>query len=207
MYRSPANYYAMNFQRYLLNHQNPASQLIKRRVSKPCDVFINHRGTDTKRTIATLLYDHLSWMNIRSFLDNKTMKPGDKLFDKIDSGIRGCKVGVAMFSPRYCESYFCLHELALMIESKKKVIPIFCDIKPSQLRVERNAQCSMEDIRRFSYALEEAKNTVGLTFDSSRGNLSEVVQNASDIIIHSLMEIENEKQMQRQKTSNPFITK
>lgn len=97
------------------------------------------------------------------------MKPGDKLFDKIDSAIRGCKVGVAVFSPRYCDSYFCLHELALMMESNKKVIPIFCDIKPSQLCVVDNGQCPSEKLQRFRLALEEAKNTVGLTFNSSKG--------------------------------------
>lgn len=142
-----------------------------KRLMKPCDVFINHRGIDTKRTIATLLYDQLSWLNLCPFLDNKTMKPGDKLFDKIDSAILGCKVGVTVFSPRYCESYFCLHELALIMETKKKVIPIFCDIKPSQLRVLENGkcECSEEELRRFKWALEEAKNTVGLTYDSSKG--------------------------------------
>lgn len=37
-------------------------------------------------------------------------------------------------------------------------------------------------------------------------NFSDVVQRASDIIVHSLMEIENEKQIQRQKGSiDPLI--
>ncbi|KAJ8764712.1 hypothetical protein K2173_007802 [Erythroxylum novogranatense] len=165
------------------------------RVRKPCDVFINHRGIDTKRTIATLLYDNLSRLNLRPFLDNKNMKPGDKLFDNINDAIRKCKVGIAVFSPRYCESYFCLHELALIMESRKKVIPIFCDIKPSQLRVVDNGKCPAEDIRRFSCALEEAKYIVGLTFDSLKGNWSEVATSASDIVIESLIEIENEKRL------------
>ncbi|KAL3576690.1 hypothetical protein D5086_021973 [Populus alba] len=51
---------------------------IANRVTKPCDVFINHRGIDTKRTVATLLYDHLSRLKLHPFLDNKNMKPGDK---------------------------------------------------------------------------------------------------------------------------------
>jgi hypothetical protein len=55
------------------------------------------------------------------------------------------------------------------MESKKKVIPIFCDIKPSQLRVVNDGKCPMEDIRRCRWALEEAKYTVGLTFDSLKG--------------------------------------
>ena len=152
-------------------HRQTAMMLQRRIMScrQPCDVFINHRGVDTKRTVATLLYDHLRMLNLRPFLDNKTMKPGDKLFDKINGAIRGCKIGVAVFSPRYCDSYFCLHELALITESNKKVIPIFCDIKPSELRVVDNGSCSEDELKRFSRALEEAKYTVGLAFDSLKG--------------------------------------
>ncbi|KAM6584552.1 hypothetical protein CsatB_011554 [Cannabis sativa] len=179
-----------------------ALERLAKRVIKPkCEVFINHRGVDTKRSIATLLYDQLSWLNIPSFLDNKTMKPGDKLFDKIDSAIMGCKVGVAVFSPRYCDSYFCLHELALFAQTKKKVIPIFCDVKPSQLHVSLdNNQYSQEDLTRFAWAIEQAKNTVGLTFDSSKGNLADVVRKASNIVIRTLIEMEiKEKQTKRRR--------
>ena len=142
---------------------------VRDRIMSPYDVFINHRGTDTKRTVATLLYDHLFRLQIRPFLDNKSMKAGDKLFDKIDKAIGGCKVGVAVFSPRYCDSYFCLHELALMMDLKRKVIPIFCDVKPSQLRLVDDGTMSREEVARFGSALEEAKHTVGLNFDSLKG--------------------------------------
>ncbi|XWS09951.1 hypothetical protein CRYUN_Cryun39dG0033900 [Craigia yunnanensis] len=172
--------------------------------NKACDVFINHRGIDTKRTIATLLYDHLSRLNLQPFLDNKNMKPGDKLFDNIDNAIRNCKVGVTVFSPNYCKSYFCLHELALFMESKKKVIPIFCDIKPSQLRVVNNGNVPAKDLQRFKLALEEAKYTVGLTFDSLKGNWSDVVTSASEIVIESLIEMESEKQMIKSLKNTPM---
>lgn len=134
-----------------------------------CDVFINHRGVDTKKTVAGLLDYHLSRLGVRSFLDSKNMKPGDKLFDKIDAAIHNCKVGVAVFSPHYCDSYFCLHELALLMESRKRVIPIFYNVKPSELRVKDTKNCPVNELHRFNWALEEAKYTVGLTFDSSRG--------------------------------------
>nr|GEU95198.1 TMV resistance protein N-like [Tanacetum cinerariifolium] len=94
------------------------------------------------------------------------MKPGDKLFEHIDNAIMG---GVAVFSLRYCQSYFCLHELALTMESGKKVIPIFCDVKPSELRVLDNKICTPSEIKRFGYAIEEAKNTMGLAFDTTKG--------------------------------------
>ncbi|GAV82983.1 TIR_2 domain-containing protein [Cephalotus follicularis] len=153
-----------NLYRLLLANQNRTPTIIQ-----SSDVFINHRGVDTKRTVATLLYDQLSRLNVRCFLDNKNMKPGDKLFDKINNAITNCKVGVTVFSPRYCDSYFCLHELALIMETNKKVIPIFCDIKPSQLQVVDNGTCPAKELERFRWALEEAKYTVGLTFDSLKG--------------------------------------
>lgn len=134
-----------------------------------CDIFINHRGTDTKRTIAGLLYQHLSSLGYHPFLDSKSMKPGDKLFEKIDIAVRNCRVGLAVFSPRYCESYFCLHELALMMECKKKIVPIFCDLKPSELHVKDNGSCSTKELDRFHKAVEESKNIVGLTFDTLNG--------------------------------------
>ncbi|KAK4369144.1 hypothetical protein RND71_012936 [Anisodus tanguticus] len=197
-----------NFLQRQLVHQRQRiskNQMINKviRSQLPCDVFINHRGNDTKRTIASLLYDHLTRLRIRSFLDNKNMKPGDKLFEKIDSAIEECKVGVAVFSPRYCDSYFCLHELALFVESKKKVIPIFCDVKPSELRVvnkENILPLQPKEIERFNLALEEAKNTVGLDFDSNKVNWSDVVTKAADVVIESLIEIE-EAELTRSRTT------
>ena len=136
------------------------------------DVFINHRGIDTKWNFARSLYDNLTRMRIRTFLDMMSMKPGDKLFDDIDKAILGCKVGVAVFSPRYFESDSCLYELALLMESKKRLVPIFYNVKPSQLRVKDNGTWSAKDLLRFSLALEEARNTVGLTFNSLTGYIS-----------------------------------
>ncbi|KAF1882335.1 hypothetical protein Lal_00038981, partial [Lupinus albus] len=162
-----------------------------RKIAPPtCEVFINHRGIDTKRNIAGLLYDNLTRMKVKSFLDSMNMKPGDKLFDHIDKAIVGCKVGVAVFSPRYCDSYFCLHELALLMENKKRVVPIFFDVKPSQLLVKDNGTRSLKQLQRFRFALEEAKNTVGLTFDSFNGDWSELLRDASNAVIMNLVEVE-----------------
>ncbi|KVH96849.1 Toll/interleukin-1 receptor homology (TIR) domain-containing protein [Cynara cardunculus var. scolymus] len=158
-----------NIYRHLLHcHRSPTPATLTYQ-QPPCDVFINHRGIDTKKNVAGLLYDHLMRSNFRPFLDSKNMKPGDKLFDKIDTAIRGCKVGVAVFSPRYCQSYFCLHELVRIMEAKKKVIPIFIDVKPSELIVKDHWRAPKHELDRFKSALEEAKYTVGLTFDSSNG--------------------------------------
>ncbi|KAF7141724.1 hypothetical protein RHSIM_Rhsim06G0195600 [Rhododendron simsii] len=189
MYRSPALMNQLHRQIHSQRRQLPI--LLANRFSRPCDVFINHRGIDTKRTVASLLYDHLVRLNLRPFMDSKNMKPGDMLFDKINAAIKECKIGVAVFSPNYCKSYFCLHELAMIMETKKKVIPIFCDVKPSELKVVDNGSVSKNDMQRFNSALEEAKYTVGLTFDSLKGNWSDVVTNAAEIVIDSLIELDS----------------
>ncbi|XP_023001642.1 toll/interleukin-1 receptor-like protein, partial [Cucurbita maxima] len=152
-----------------------------------CDVFINYRGVDTRGSIAGLLYDHFARIGLRPFLDSANMKPGDKLFGEIEESIRSCKVGIAVFSPRYCRSYFCLHELALMVENKKKIIPIFVDVRPSELHVELNRNCPEKEMERFNWALGEAKYTVGLTFDSSNGDWSELLRKASTAVIDNLV--------------------
>ncbi|XWS19561.1 hypothetical protein CRYUN_Cryun31cG0026000 [Craigia yunnanensis] len=166
----------------------------------PCDIFINHRGIDTKRTISGLLHDHFFRMGLRPFLDSRNMKPGDRLFEKINPAIRNCKLGVAIFSPNYCDSYFCLHELALLMESKKRVIPIFCDVKPSQLQVKDYGTRSAEQLQRVGWALEEAKYTVGLTFDTLTGDWSHFLNDANDAVIKNLVELEAENPSSKKST-------
>lgn len=158
-------------QRFLANKFSAPLRQIKQGVlvGAPCDVFINHRGVDTKRNVAGLLYNFLIQHNLHPFLDTKSMKAGDKLFESIEMAITHCKVGVTIFSPRYCESYFCMLELARLVEAKKKLIPIFCDVKPSELQFKGHEKCTPKEIERFGRALEEAKYTVGLAFDSQNG--------------------------------------
>ncbi|KAI4371710.1 hypothetical protein MLD38_010031 [Melastoma candidum] len=147
------------------------------------DVFLSHRRIDTRRTVAALLHDRLTRLGLTAFLDSKSMIPGDRLLERIDAGILDCRVGVAIFSPRYCDSYYCLHELALMMEARKKVIPIFCNVKPAQLRVSESVICSIDEARRFDKALDEAKNIVGITFDSMKEDWLELLKSASDVIM------------------------
>ncbi|XP_042483491.1 TIR-only protein-like [Macadamia integrifolia] len=167
--------------------------------SRLCDVFINHRGMDTKRNIAVLLYDRFVQLELHPFLDYRSMKPGDELLVNIETVIRECKVGVAIFSPNYCTSYFCLHELALMTEYQKKIIPIFYDVNPSDLVVVDDGSYPAKELHRFRLALEHAKGRVGLPFDPSNGDWSDLLKRASDSVVESLMGLDaEEKKCQRQ---------
>ncbi|XP_042483495.1 TIR-only protein-like [Macadamia integrifolia] len=163
---------------------------ITRKPAGLCDVFINHRGMDTKRNIAALLYDRFVHLNLNPFIDYKSMKPGDELLQNIEAAIRDCKVGVVIFSPHYCDSHFCLHELALLIENEKVVIPIFYDVKPSELVLVDDGSYSAKELHRFKLAIERAKRRVGFPFDSFNGDWSDLLKRASDSVVEVLMEFD-----------------
>ncbi|CAJ1961606.1 unnamed protein product [Sphenostylis stenocarpa] len=162
----------------------------------------NYRKADSGSQFVPLLYAHLINNGMIPFLDTMNMKPGQKLFEHINNAINSCKVGVAVLTDRYFDSYFCLHELALLNESKKRVVPIFYDVKPSQLQVKNNARYPPQVLQRFSEALEETKYTVGLTFDSLNGDWTELQRKISDAVIMNLFEVEEEEERRRRTACN-----
>lgn len=100
-------------------------------------VFLNHRGPDTKKTIASLLYVFLTSFGLKVFLDREELEGGLILETQIKEAIASASLHVAIFSPRYAQSPWCLKELHLMTVSGKPIIPIFYGVKPADLRMAR----------------------------------------------------------------------
>lgn len=98
------------------------------------DIFINHRGTDTKKNFASHLYHRFLLYGYQVFLDQKELEEGDYFDSQIKAAIKSASVHVALFSPRYAESHWCLEELLLMLETGAAIIPVFYNVKPSELR-------------------------------------------------------------------------
>nr|AJP06331.1 NB-ARC [Pinus tabuliformis] len=98
------------------------------------DVFLNHRGPDVKETFARPLYLRLLSNGLRAFLDKDEMQPGYNFPCQIEHAIKTASVHVAIFSPRYAESSWCLNELLLMLESKAPIIPVFYRVTPAEVR-------------------------------------------------------------------------
>ncbi|KAG6511315.1 hypothetical protein ZIOFF_029374 [Zingiber officinale] len=188
--------------RVLANYQGMAAPTTRKAAASTVDVFLSHRGVDTKSTVAGLLYDRLAQMGVRPFLDSRSMEPGDKIYERVDAGIRQSRVGVAIFSPRYCDSVFCLHELAMMVEAGKKLIPIFYDVKPAELAIGAavfSAAESPEDLARYARAIREAKLTVGLTFDSKKGDWSDLVSRTSNVVLKCLKQAKRREQAEEKR--------
>ncbi|KAI4304343.1 hypothetical protein MLD38_039871 [Melastoma candidum] len=188
---------------HLVLRRNQAGHILR----PPCQVFINHRGTDTKRNVAGLIYHYLALHGLHPFLDSQTMRPGEKLHDRINDAIHECRVGITLFSPRYCESPYCLHELALLTETGKRLVPIFCDVQPSKLRVlDFSGRWPEKQSKRFGLALEEARSTVGLTFNTATGDWSKLLRDTLEAVMRTVYELDQEQDHGWPNHSPPYYT-
>jgi hypothetical protein len=98
------------------------------------DVFINYGGPDIKKTFASHLYRRLLSHGLRTFLDREELQVGDTLSSQIQEAIATASVHVAIFYPRYAESSWVLEELVLMVQSRAVILPVFYNVRPSELR-------------------------------------------------------------------------
>ncbi|GLJ52294.1 hypothetical protein SUGI_1112370 [Cryptomeria japonica] len=89
-------------------------------IRKPSfDVFINHRGPEVKKTLASRIYNILDNMKVIAFLDSEVLEYGDFLPTTLEAAIRSATLQIAIFSECYAESAWCLEELSLMLKSGK----------------------------------------------------------------------------------------
>ncbi|XP_057846543.2 disease resistance protein Roq1 isoform X2 [Cryptomeria japonica] len=146
--------------------------------TKLFDVFINHRGPDVKGTLATQLYNSLQQLRIAAFLDSQEKELGNSFPSIIETAIRSAKVHIAIFSRRYAESSWCLDELVLMLESTAKIIPVFYEVEPWELRhIEKGVYAEaflkyeekgryLEKLNTWKEALQSLSFTAGEEFSS-----------------------------------------
>jgi hypothetical protein len=97
-------------------------------------VFINHRGPDVKNGFASHLYRRLRDRGLSVFLDREELKEGQNISSQIEDAIRDADVHVAIFSPTYAKSNWCLDELVLMKNSRAIILPVFYKVDPSVVR-------------------------------------------------------------------------
>ena len=139
-------------------------------------VFLNHRGPDSKMTLAKQLYDSLTSNGLRVFLDNLELDGGMKIDCQIEIAIQFASVHIAIFSPNYAQSRWCLDELYLMAKSGAIILPVFYKVKSSVLygdyaKVlvdhENSGRYKSENIQRWRSALSEVAE-IKCLFDMDR---------------------------------------
>ncbi|GLJ34290.1 hypothetical protein SUGI_0689110 [Cryptomeria japonica] len=165
---------------------------------RPYHVFINHRGPDVKDTFASTIDFSLRDKGLNVFFDKTEFQSGQRLLPTITEAIRSSSVYIAIFSPRYAESPWCLEELRLMIECDRKIIPVFYHVRPQDLKRQQTGKGvyakdlkeleNKADAYEITYdrrtvlqwreALKQACNISGLEFDSKsfNGNQGKLVE-------------------------------
>lgn len=98
------------------------------------DVFICHRGPDSKNTLASHLYHRLVASGLRPFLDRESLQKGQELTSQIKKAIKNASVQIVIFSKYFGESEWCLKELEDMLKTKADIIPVFYNVDSSYLR-------------------------------------------------------------------------
>ena len=102
--------------------------------SQKWDVFISHRGADSstntniKKTFVSFLHARLEQAGITSFMDEKSLKPGDSAWKLMRDAVRRCSIAIPVLTESYGNSEWCLEELALMFQAPGvAVMPLFLD--------------------------------------------------------------------------------
>jgi hypothetical protein len=86
------------------------------------EVFICHRGPDTKKQFASFLHYALGLQNISAFFDYE-MVGGSRAPATIESAMQVAKWGIVILSPQFFESKWCMKELQYFLE-QEKVLPV-----------------------------------------------------------------------------------
>ncbi|XP_057849182.2 toll/interleukin-1 receptor-like protein [Cryptomeria japonica] len=99
------------------------------------DVFLNHRGKDVKETVASLIFHNLKNKGLKVFLDKNSIQVGSNIPQVIGDAIYSASIHVVIISANYAESSWCLKELTLIFKTGAPIIPVFCGVEPSELRM------------------------------------------------------------------------
>ena len=108
------------------------------------DVFISFRGADTRNNFTDHLYKALVDADINTFLDDEEIETGQDLKPGLEDAIRSSKVSVIVLSKNYATSTWCLDELVLILDQRRRVsnhivIPIFYHVEPTDVRKQQNS--------------------------------------------------------------------
>ncbi|CAL0310069.1 unnamed protein product [Lupinus luteus] len=101
------------------------------------DVFLSFRGEDTRNNITNSLYNALTDLTIKTFMD-KNLDKGTKVKPELFRAVEGSRISIVIFSPRYAGSKWCLYELVKIMEchrtSGQLVVPVFYNVDPAHVR-------------------------------------------------------------------------
>ncbi|KAG0626986.1 hypothetical protein M758_2G165800 [Ceratodon purpureus] len=147
------------------------------------DVFISHRGPDTKTGFVSFLHRDLEAAGLLPFLDCKSIDMGEDSWECIEDAIRKTPIAVVVFSESFAQSEWCLRELHVMLHTPSvKVLPVFYKVRPSEVRFPESGQLKdgfqklvgrhdKNSIEQWRADLEQASKLMGWEHAGAQGRL------------------------------------
>ncbi|KAK9845999.1 hypothetical protein WJX81_008025 [Elliptochloris bilobata] len=120
-----------------------AEMVVATLLEQPCDVFLSHRGPDSKRHLVSHLVQRLERASLNVFVDY-TMPKGVESWKTILAKLRGARRIVILLSPRFEESCWCLEEVRAAAQRLDAVLPIFLNRAPGQCNTSELQRAEVE---------------------------------------------------------------
>ncbi|GLJ53675.1 hypothetical protein SUGI_1145010 [Cryptomeria japonica] len=179
------------------NSSSPLSQAYPARTYQ---VFISHRGEDTKQNIASHLYHNLKRRRYSVFLDKYSIRGGEPIKESIKHAIRSALVHVVIFSPRFAESEWCLDELSWMLKTRAPIVPVFWGVEPSEVSMKEEdgtyvrafqmhkqaGKFNTQTLKKWEEALHNVSDRKGFIYDGDQG---EKLEEIAGCVIHHIKKI------------------
>ncbi|XP_039167851.1 TMV resistance protein N isoform X6 [Eucalyptus grandis] len=140
------------------------------------DVFLSFRGSDVRKSFLSHLYQALDQNGIYTFQDSEELRKGDQISATLMKAIEESCIAIIIFSEDYASSWWCLEEMAKIMECKEQkeltVLPVFYKVDPREVREGRESYRKALDKHedKFRKDLEKVKKWKKALFDA--GNLS-----------------------------------
>ncbi|CAI0418053.1 unnamed protein product [Linum tenue] len=102
-------------------------------------VFLSFRGKDTRRNFTDHLHRALKQEGFHTFKDDNDINRGKNIGEETKQAIRQSRVSIIVFSKDYTSSFWCLDELAMIMEEHRRsapyhvVVPVYYDVNPADL--------------------------------------------------------------------------
>ncbi|CAL8173633.1 unnamed protein product [Prunus armeniaca] len=159
------------------------------------DVFLSFRGEDTRRGFISHLDRALAyWQAMITFKDDRELEVGATISLELLTAIEESYLAIIVLSPNYASSTWCLDELSKILEcmeDTKRILPIFYDVDPSDVRNQRRSFAEaftkheerfsgdVEKLNRWRAALRKVANLTGLdskTYKSEAELVDDIVK-------------------------------
>ncbi|KAG7944386.1 hypothetical protein I3843_15G098600 [Carya illinoinensis] len=165
------------------------------------DIFLSFRGEDVRQNFISHLYYALNKRGINTYIDDE-LERGEEILQALFQAIEGSMISIIVLSKNYAESRWCLNELLKILECmetvKQKVLPLFYNVDPSDVRHQKGSFGEgfaklkdrfkgNEEVLKWKAALENLANMLGVELKNYRKEsefIEEIIQWVNSRIVN-----------------------